>query len=71
MNLSNLMFYYISEYLKWLQKKPEPKLEPKPQSQEIILSELIRKRAEEQNAVIDRKKEEEVPAKVAEKDFFE
>lgn len=69
MNLSNLMFYYISEYMKWLVRKPEP--EPKPQSQEFALSELIRKRAEEQNAVMDRKKEEEAPAKVAEKDFFE
>jgi len=69
------MFYYISEYMKWLVRKPEP--EPKPQSQEFALSELIRKRAEEQNAIIERKKEEETdttgtaPAKVVEKDFFE
>lgn len=68
------MFYYISEYLKWLTKKPT---EPKPSPQEITLSELIKKRAEEQNAIIERKKEEDAdpacpaPAKVAEKDFFE
>jgi len=66
------MFYYISEYLKWFKKwKPA---EPQPTPQEITLSELIKKRAEEQNAIIERKKEEDAvpaPAKVAEKDFFE
>lgn len=63
------MFYYISEYMKWLVRKPEPK----PLPQELALSELIKKRAEEQNAVIERKKDDppEPPAKVAEKDFFE
>ena len=63
------MFYYISEYMKWLVRKPEPK----PSPQELALSELIKKRAEEQNAVIERKKDDppEPPAKVAEKDFFE
>ena len=63
------MFYYISEYMKWLVRKPEPK----PLPQELALSELIKKRAEEQNAIIERKKDDppEPPAKVAEKDFFE
>lgn len=63
------MFYYISEYMKWLVRKPEPK----PLPQELALSELIKKRAEEQNAVIERKKDDppEPPAKVAEKDLFE
>ena len=63
------MFYYISEYMKWLVRKPEPK----PSTQELALSELIKKRAEEQNAIIERKKDDppEPPAKVAEKDFFE
>ncbi len=63
------MFYYISEYMKWLVRKPEPK----PSPQELALSELIKKRAEEQNAIIERKKDDppEPPAKVAEKDFFE
>lgn len=63
------MFYYISEYMKWLVRKPEPK----PLPEELALSELIKKRAEEQNAIIERKKDDppEPPAKVAEKDFFE
>lgn len=63
------MFYYISEYMKWLVRKPEPTLE-------VALSETIRKRAEEQNAIIERKKDEiadvnVTPAKIVEKDFFE
>jgi hypothetical protein len=55
--------------MKWLVRKPEPK----PCPQELALSELIKKRAEEQNAIIERKKDDppEPPAKVAEKDFFE
>jgi hypothetical protein len=55
--------------MKWLVRKPEPK----PSPQELALSELIKKRAEEQNAVIERKKDDppEPPAKVAEKDLFE
>jgi hypothetical protein len=58
--------------MKWLVKKPEPK----PSPLEVALSETIRKRAEEQNAIIERKKDEiadanVTPAKIAEKDFFE
>jgi hypothetical protein len=55
--------------MKWLVRKPEPK----PLPEELALSELIKKRAEEQNAIIERKKDDppEPPAKVAEKDFFE
>jgi hypothetical protein len=68
------MFYYIAEYLKWITGRPLSA--PKPSSEEHALSEIIRKRAEEQNAIIERKKDENVvppepPAKVAEKDFFE
>jgi len=66
------MFYYISEYMKWLVKKPEPK----PSPLEISLSETIRKRAEEQNSILERKIDEiavppESPAKNVDKDFFE
>jgi hypothetical protein len=55
--------------MKWLVRKPEPTLE-------VALSETIRKRAEEQNAIIERKKDEiadvnVTPAKIVEKDFFE
>jgi hypothetical protein len=58
--------------MKWLIRKPEPK----PSTEELALSEIIRKRAEEQNAILERKKDEiadpnVTPAKVAEKDFFE
>ena len=65
------MFYYIAEYLKWITGRPLSV--PKPSSEELALSELIKKRAEEQNAIIERKKDDppEPPAKVAEKDFFE
>ena len=68
------MFYYVAEYLKWITSRPLSV--PKPSSDELALSELIKKRAEEQNAIIERKKDENVvppepPAKVAEKDFFE
>lgn len=66
------MFYYISEYLKWISGRPLSV--PKQTPEELALSEIIRKRAEEQNAIIERKKESDSdvsPAKVAEKDFFE
>lgn len=64
------MWYYLPEWLKfWKKRNAEP-------TQEEALSEIIKKRAEEQKAVIDRKKEEDAveksrEGKVAEKDFFE
>lgn len=66
------MFYYIAEYLKWITGRPLSV--PKETPRELALSEIIKKRAEEQNAIIERKKESDSyvsPAKVAEKDFFE
>lgn len=62
------MWYYLPEWFKWW-KKGLPKETP----QEEALSEIIKRRALEQNAIIERKAEEEtkVEAKVAEKDLFE
>jgi len=69
------MWYYIPDWFKWFKGKP------KPSPQEEALSEIIQRRALEQNAIIERIKEEaEAEAKkveetregkVAEKDFFE
>ena len=61
------MWYYIPDWFKWFKGKP------KPTPQEEALSEIIKRRALEQNAIIDRKKEEAPAqeAKVAEKDLFE
>ena len=44
------MFYYIPEWIKWWSKKPKPQ----PETKEDPLSAIIKKRAEEQNAIIDR-----------------
>jgi len=62
------MWYYLPEWFKWW-KKGLPKETP----QEEALSEIIKRRALEQNAIIERKKEEAPAqeAKVAEKDLFE
>ena len=63
------MWYYLPEWFKWW-KKGLPKETP----QEEALSEIIKRRALEQNAIIERKAEESAPAgeaKVAEKDLFE
>jgi len=66
------MWYYLPEWFKWW-KKGLPKETP----QEEALSEIIKRRALEQNAIIERKAEEETKVeatqtgKVAEKDFFE
>ena len=57
------MWYYLPEWFKWW-KKGLPKETP----QEEALSEIIKRRALEQNAIIERKAEE---ANVAEKDLFE
>jgi len=50
------MFYYISEWFKrttnWKKTKPEPET---PTEQVDSLGEIIRKRALEQNSIIDRK----------------
>jgi hypothetical protein len=65
------MWYYIPDWFKWFKGKP------KPTPQEEALSEIIQRRALEQNAIIERIKEEEAkkvemtPAHPAEKDFFE
>lgn len=66
------MWYYLPEWLKWFKGKP------KPTPEEQSLSEMIKRRAEEQQAVIERninidnvKIEDIKEAKVAEKDFFE
>lgn len=69
------MWYYIPDWFKWFKGKP------KPSPQEEALSEIIQRRALEQNAIIDRikaeaeaeakKVEETREGKVAEKDFFE
>jgi len=66
------MWYYLPEWFKWFKGRP------KPDPQEEALSEIIKRRAEEQNAVLERQKEEEAKkveetqtGKVAEKDFFE
>jgi len=40
------MFYYIPDWLKWFKRQPKPVPDP--------LSEIIKKRALEQNAIIDR-----------------
>jgi hypothetical protein len=69
------MWYYIPDWFKWVKGKP------KPTPQEEALSEIIKRKAEQQQAVIDRIpvcekptpciEESMEPAKVAEKDFFE
>lgn len=64
------MWYYLPEWLKWFKGKP------KPTPEEQSLSEMIKRRAAEQSAVIERRTEEVKiedikEAKVAEKDFFE
>jgi hypothetical protein len=63
------MWYYLPEWFKWIKGKPQPS------PQEEALSEIIKRRAEEQKAVIDRVAEAEVEktqeGKVAEKDLFE
>jgi hypothetical protein len=71
------MWYYLPEWLKWFKGKP------KPTPQEESMSEIIKRRAEQQKAIIDRIPvcenptpciEENMnvePAKVAEKDFFQ
>lgn len=58
------MWYYLPEWFKWW-KKGLPKETPKETLQEEALSEIIKRRALEQNAIIERKKEEET--KVEEK----
>lgn len=63
------MWYFLPEWIKfWKKRNAEP-------TQEEALSDIIKKRAEEQNAVLARKEEEAVEksreGKVAEKDFFE
>jgi hypothetical protein len=62
------MWYYLPDWFKWFKGKPRP------DPQEEALSEIIRRKAEEQKAVIDRVPVSETPTpetKVAEKDFFE
>lgn len=63
------MWYYLPEWFKWFKGKPAPS------PQEEALSEIIKKRAEEQNAIIERQRAEDAKkveeSKVAEKDFFE
>jgi hypothetical protein len=50
------MFYYIGEYMKWFQRWR--KTTPEPPTEHVdSLGEIIRKRALEQNAVIDRQEE--------------
>jgi hypothetical protein len=53
------MWYYLPDWFKWW-KKGLPKETP----QEEALSEIIKRRALEQNAIIERKKEE-APAQEA------
>jgi hypothetical protein len=64
------MWYFLPEWLKFWKKW---KASPPPE--DLAISEIIRKRAEEQNAVIERKAEVNIDdiksQKVAEKDFFE
>lgn len=73
------MWYYLPEWFKWFKGKPKPTPE---QQEEQSLSEMIKRRAEEQKAVLERKiddvkldetKGHNGPAapSVAEKDFFE
>lgn len=50
------MFYYIGEYMKWFQRWRKTTPEP-PTEQVDSLGEIIRKRAIEQNSVIDRQEE--------------
>ena len=63
------MWYYLPEWLKWFKGKP------KPTPEEQSLSEMIKRRAAEQKAVVDNveglKIEDIKGAKVVEKDFFE
>jgi hypothetical protein len=66
------MWYYLPEWLKWFKGKPQPS------PQDEALSEIIRRKAEEQKSVIDREPVCATPtpstpdtSKVAEKDFFE
>jgi hypothetical protein len=63
------MWYYLPEWLKWFKGKP------KPTPEEQSFSEMIKRRAEEQKAVIENLPEKghngpAAPAAV-EKDFFE
>jgi hypothetical protein len=62
------MWYYLPDWFKWFKGRPQKN------PQEEALSDIIKRRALEQNAIIDRKDEVEetkVEAKVAEKDLFE
>jgi len=63
------MWYYLPDWFKWIKGKPAPS------PREEALSEIIKKRAEEQNAIIERQRAEDAKkveeSKVAEKDFFE
>jgi hypothetical protein len=52
------MWYYIPEWLKWWKGKP------KPSPQEEALSEIIKRKAEEQQAIIDRVRVAENPTPV-------
>jgi|688.fasta_scaffold1922116_1 hypothetical protein len=60
------MWFYVPEWLKFWNRKNE---------EDQKLSDLIKKRAEEQNAVLDKAKIEAAEVsqypKVAEKDYFE
>lgn len=59
------MWYYLSEYFKWLKGKP------KPSPQEEALGEIIRRRAEEQKSVIEREPIAENPTpEVDKKDYL-
>ena len=58
------MWYFLPEWLKfWKRRNAEP-------TQEEVLSEIIRKRAEEQQAVIDRKIEMDID-KIKETEKFQ
>lgn len=58
------MWYFLPEWLKfWKKRNAEP-------TQEEVLSEIIRKRAEEQQAVIDRKIEMDID-KIKETEKFQ
>jgi hypothetical protein len=52
------MFYYIGEYMKWFQRWRNPTPEPVTENVDE-LGEIIRKRALEQNSIIDRNNKEE------------
>ena len=58
------MWYFLPEWIKfWKKRNAEP-------TQEEVLSEIIRKRAEEQQAVIDRKIETDID-KIKETEKFQ